>query len=389
MTNNKNNFLGFTLLEMSVVILIFGILLVGGINLHLSILELSEKNLSSDMVYVVDRAIKRYFLNNLRLPCPSNIMLTSSDDEYGEELRDINGDCYTTSRFQNGNYIVGGIPTKALELSSEYAEDAWNNKIMYVIDKNYATKKGFFSAGGTSINIEDTKGNVATNKAIYVIISAGQNGNGAFMDGIQNTVNNNLIDKENLFPETISFDNKFIKDINNKEFDDIVYYKDRNSLIFEFDIEDAPCSMQDLHNVDLDYPDSSVYCSDGFCFQGTEISSINSCEIGMISENPNVESGSNYKPIRKCQKYGQWSNIMYECTPGCGESNIETLTNINFPNSGDLLNSIDEKYLYRVKAGDSITLDCKNKSGYIILKCNDDRTWSIIESNCVDNANKI
>lgn len=397
--NNKNSDVGFTLLEMSIVVLILGILLVGGINLHLSIVELSEKNLSSDRIYIVDKAIREYVLKNLHLPCPSNILLSETDTDYeenfGKELRGSDGECTVkNSKFKNDRYIAGGVPTKVLGLPSEYAEDAWGNRILYVVDKKYAGSKiGFFASGGASINIKGTKDKndkVVTNRAIYVLISSGQNGNGAFRDGIQNDIDDSLDDAENIISKTTSFNPVFIKDINNKNFDDIVYYRDKNSLIFELDLEDSPCSMNELHNViDSNYPDNDgVNCSNGICFQGTEVYSIRECGDNMISENPNINSG-NYKPSRRCQKYGQWSNIMYECTRGCGRANIDTLTDASngFPNPGDLLNSIEVQYLYRVRANDTITLDCKEKSGYIILKCEDngnDLYWTIQEANCID-----
>ena len=403
--NNKNSDVGFTLLEMSIVVLILGILLVGGINLHLSIVELSEKNLSSDRIYIVDKAIREYVLKNLHLPCPSNILLPETDKNYeenfGKELRNSDGECSIPSTeeggyFKHDDYIAGGVPTKVLELPSEYAEDAWGNRILYVVDKKYAGSKiGFFASGGASINIKGTKDEndkVVTNRAIYVLISSGQNGNGAFRDGIQNDIDDSLDDAKNIISKTTSFNPVFIKDINNKNFDDIVYYRDKNSLIFELDLEDSPCSMNELHNViDSNYPDNDgVNCSNGICFQGTEVYSSNKCDKNTISENPNIDTkDQNYKPSRRCQKYGQWSNIMYECTRGCGRANIDTLTDAfnGFPNPGDLLNSIEVQYLYRVRANDTITLDCKGKSGYIILKCEDngnDLYWTIQEANCID-----
>lgn len=412
--NNKNSTTGFTLLEMSIVVLILGILLVGGINLHLSIVELSEKNLSSDRIYVVDKAIREYVLKNLHLPCPSNILLSETEDNYeenfGKELRGVDSGCFTknSSFFEHGNYIAGGVPTKVLGLPSEYAEDAWGNRIVYIVDKEYARSKiGFFASGGASMNIkgtQDTGEKVVTNRAVYVLISSGQNGNGAFRDGIQNDIDTNLDDAKNIISTKAStsynpldpgsstnFNPVFIKDINNKNFDDIVYYRDKNSLIFELDLEDSPCSMKELHNVvDSNYPDSNnVNCNHGICFQGTEIYSKSPCGDNMISENPNIDTDQNYKPSRRCQKYGQWSNIMYECTPGCGRANIDTLTDASkgFPNPGDLLNSIEVKYLYRVRADDTITLDCKGQSGYVILKCEDNGAnlyWTIQEANCID-----
>ena len=393
----KNIKYGFTLLEMSIVILIMSILFVGGVNLYLSIVELSEKNLTADRVYVVNEAITKYVLRHLRLPCPADILLEHDDPNYGEELRNPDTSCgVTASRFGNGNYIAGGVPFKELELPSDYAEDAWGSRIIYIVDKNYAKANGLMSSGGASIIIQDTEGNLATNKAIYVVLSTGPNENGAFKGGVQNTPDTSLEDKENLFLTTVSFDNKFIKDINNKQFDDIVYYKDKNSLVFELDLEDMPCSMEDLADVEgATFPTSSdIYCPGKFCLQGVEIFQTNKCPNGYISENPNMDSSNNYKPSRICQKYGQWSNIMYECVRGCGKSNIASLTGTDFPTANSLLNSIEEKYLYRVKEGDTITLDCgktgNKKTGYVILKCNEvSLKWTIEDSSCISTNNKI
>lgn len=415
--NNKNNDVGFTLLEMSIVVLILGILLVGGINLHLAIIELSEKNLSSDRIYMVDKAIREYVLKNLHLPCPSDILLSETDADYkenfGKELRDIDDECFAKNGdFKNNNYIAGGVPTKVLELPSEYAEDAWGNRIVYVVDKKYAKNKiGFFASGGDSINIKgihDTDENVVTSSAIYVLISSGQNGNGAFRDGKQNDIDAGLYDAKNIIAakEYTSYDplnpnsstnnnpvfikdTVFIKDINNKNFDDIVYYRDKNSLIFELGLEDSPCSLNELYDVDNKYPNGND--NNGIRIQGAEVYRTVECGDDMISENPNIESSSEeYKPLRRCQKYGQWSNEMYECIRGCGKAKIYTFTDASngFPNPGDLLNSIEKvEYLDRVPANANITLDCKDKYGYIKLKCEDkdgELEWKIEEVNCID-----
>ncbi len=409
--NNKNNDVGFTLLEMSIVVLILGILLVGGINLHLAIIELSEKNLSSDRIYMVDKAIREYVLKNLHLPCPSDILLSETDANYkenfGKELRNINDECFAKNGdFENNDYIAGGVPTKVLELPSEYAEDAWGNRIMYVVGKKSAKNKiGFFASGGYLINIKGIHGNVVTNSAIYVLISSGQNGNGAFRDGPRNDIDASpsLVDVKNIIaakeytfydplnPNSSTNNNPvFIKDINNKKFDDIVYYRDKNSLIFELDLEDSPCSMKELHDiVDSNYPNGND--NNGIRIQGAEVYRTVECGDDMISENPNIESSSEeYKPLRRCQKYGQWSNKMYECIRGCGKEKIYTFTDASngFPNPGDLLNSIEKvEYLDRVPANANITLDCKDKYGYIKLKCEDkdgELEWKIEEVNCID-----
>ena len=77
----------FTLLEMSIVILIIGILVVGTINFQITIDTKSKENITADKINRIEKAISEYFLKNGKLPCPSNIKAVKTDSNYGVEYR--------------------------------------------------------------------------------------------------------------------------------------------------------------------------------------------------------------------------------------------------------------------------------------------------------------
>lgn len=389
----NNRKYGFTLLEMSIVILVLSILFVGGINLYITIIELSEKNSTYDKMYTIDQAIKNYVLKNSRLPCPSDITSLAEDKRSRTESRISDGTCNVlNSNFLNGNFIFGGVPVNDLELPSDYLVDAWDSRIIYVVDKRYTTKQGFYMNGGSSIIIQDVNHRIATDRAIYILISPGQNQNGAFKAGYQNATDKSLLDGDNLYVDTAvnSFDNIFTEDVNSKLFDDIIYYSDKNALIFGLGLEDMPCNLKDLHYIDSNFSESSVYCNGSLCLQGVEVPSNIDCALGTVSQNPLIDSGKS-RPSRMCQKYGQWSEQMYECKAGCGESNISYLTSESFPNSGDIVQLADKNFLTKIKIGNTITLDCtllnddisdsaQKRYGTITLRCDKDTLEWVVES---------
>lgn len=370
----------FTLLEMSITILILGIILIGVVNFQIFTTKKSKENITIDRLGRIEQAIREYFLENEQLPCPSDLTITQADTSYGEELR-TSGSCLVlNSDFLRNHIIYGGVPTKTLGLTDDYAVDAWNDRIAYIIGEGYGNNKIYSTGDSATLAIQDTNGNQITNMAVYVLVSGGKNKNGVFKDGIQLAINSS-IDTENAFSTT--FDGLFIKDINTNSFDDIVVFKDKESLVFKDDMETLPCTLKDLRDLDFDwYYTSYAGCdSNGICEQGTVVESLNACPSGEISQNPDLSS----KPVRKCLKYGQWSDILFECVENCGESDISSITTDRLPTSGELSACIDLNYLKRAKIGEVIVLQCiNNKVGYIKLQCQTGGTWFWLGGDCYD-----
>lgn len=388
---NIKNF-GFTMLEMSITILIIGIVTIAGINFQISMMDNSHRNMTLDKLNRIERAINEYILENGQLPCPANITISNTNSLYGIELRNSSDECYApSSSYLNNNLIYGSIPTKTLGLTDDYGVDSWKSSIVYIIHKNYGQKSTFLSSGGEAINIKNINDNTITNKAIYFLFSAGLNKNGAFRNGVQNSINTSLDDSGNAYKS--NFTKYFIKDVINDDFDDMVIYKEKNDVTLEAGLEDIPCNLDDLKAIDSSWSYSSnVNCPNKICQQSTEIVSTSICPVGYISKNPNINTADNtYRPIRICLKYGKWSDIIYPCIPGCGESNINNVIGGNFSSAGQLKAAIDLKYLKRVALNEEITLECVNNNmvGYINLECQNSGNWNYIYGNCVDRSKSL
>jgi prepilin-type N-terminal cleavage/methylation domain-containing protein len=386
-TNKKN--LAFTLLEMSITILILGIILVGAINFQINIKERSKENITADKIEKIEQAIRAYFIQNEKLPCPADITSLKTDSSYGNELR-TNGSCIVNnSNFLNNSLIYGGVPTKVLDLNNDYGIDAWNDKIAYIVSKSYSDSKIYLVGNSGTLKIKNIAGTKITDEAIYVLISGGKNRNGVFANGSQLTIDSSLTDSANVF--STGFSGTFIKDVNTNSFDDLVAFKKKNDLIFGNDMETLSCTLKELGDVDSDWTYSSYSSCDssGICEQGTNIISENSCANSKISKNPDNSStsGVSYKPVRSCLEYGQWGNIIYKCISGCGESNIASITTDMMSTAGILPNYINLNYLERGKLEEELILECiGSKVGYIKLQCQSDGTWTYVGGDCYSNT---
>ena len=372
----------FTLLEISVVILIIGILLVGTINFQLTIDKKSKQNITSDKIAEIEKAINEYILVHGKLPCPASINV----DKSNAEIRDEDNDECTgyDSDFVHDGLIYGSVPTKTLNLTDDYAVDGWNNTISYIISKKYGDNKIFLADDTDKIRIENTSGREITSNAIYVLVSSGKNKSGAFRNGSQlSIVNSDLSDTENTFSK--NFTNTFIKDVQTDEFDDIVAFKDKNMIILKDNMQFLiPCSLKDLSDLGDDWKyDAYPDCTNGLCSQGKLVFAKYSCTSNKVSKNPS-NVGTLQKPTRRCLKYGKWSDVMYPCIDSCDESNIDSIKT-NELKEGELRSAINLNYLKRAKLGETIKLECiGEKIGYIKLTCQSDGEWKYEDGDCYD-----
>lgn len=373
----------FTLLEISITLLVLSVIMIAGINFQVATMESSHMNLTTEKLTRIEQAIKEYYLLKGQLPCPASLLVSETTTSYGNELRSSDL-CYGASvSYTNGDLIYGAVPARTLGLSDDYSVDAWKSRIIYVIDKNYGNRSTFASNGGSAIAIKDIAGNLVSNKVIYVLFSQGPNKNGAFKNTTIGTLNSSFADKQNAFNN--GFTNHFIKDLKTDTFDDIVYYKEKKDLVFEADTEDLLCNLQDLSDLGSKWSRSSdLLCSsNGRCQQDVEVLANTACDSSYISKNPKAHTSGDYRPARKCLKYGEWSDILYPCVLGCGVSNISSITGGSFTNPGELSSNIDNRAL-RAEYNEEITVQCTgSKVGYIKLRCESNGNWSFISDTCL------
>lgn len=222
---------GVTIIELSVVIIILGIL--GTILLDLSS-QISSNTRYNDtqkkMDYIID-IIKRFAEEHGTIPAPSEW------NEFGSQCAPGNntGSANQCASLGTTDPIIGGLPTDQLSLPRRYTIDEWGNRFIYAVNVNF-TRSFTHSrttlqdtANGTGpddiITIQDaaTTPNMITNdNVVFVLISTGENAFNA-RNSVGTTINssstNNASERENTDGDAI-----FISDSFNGNYDDITHF---------------------------------------------------------------------------------------------------------------------------------------------------------------------
>jgi prepilin-type N-terminal cleavage/methylation domain-containing protein len=329
----------YTLIELSITILIISLLMAGVFSFATGSINNAKSALTNQRKDEIYESMGTYLMVNKRLPCPASILTSKVNDaNYGQEVGAGTG-CEGAGVYKSstsGNLFFGGVPIRALNLSSEYAEDGYGNKFNYIIDRRFTYN--FIATGSTlndvgpSFGTADLALNVITIKErqtkddplslvsitespIFVLSSAGENGLRAFNaeSGLQNNidstdleeVNNQITEFNDLAsPPTAVFDNIFIvKSLVSDNFDDIVFYKTRSDFKAEFSAERLIyCKGSD----DMDgvvYTKRSLYY-DQYLYAQAKCTN-------PISTNPPPPTYV-IKTMR-CNINGEWSHVLLTC----------------------------------------------------------------------------
>lgn len=257
MNNNKllriDRQIGFTLIEISMVLVIASILLTAGLSVGTAQLENARiKNTQEKIATIVD-ALERFIVKNKRLPCPAVATLSAGNAQYGYAAAKP-GQCTSTITIGHGinRNVRGIIPWIELGLSDEAALDAYARRFTYQVllsrtNVNSVTASQALGAG--NIDLLDGAGGKAlnpNNKAVAIIISSGKNGFGAYLpitgkrlavaaaanvlDSRENKDKASALDsRENTDNDTV-FVNKAHSISETNPFDDIVVWLDPDDI---------------------------------------------------------------------------------------------------------------------------------------------------------------
>jgi prepilin-type N-terminal cleavage/methylation domain-containing protein len=174
---------GFSLIELSIVLVIIG-LMVGGIMsaMNQDARQKSQKDLNAKMD-AIENALMDYVQRNGRLPCPSNPSNIVSDTAFGTE-QGVAGVCSGNTNLTNS--VMGGVvPVRTLAVPDDTMFDPWGGRFTYAVDIRYTASSAFINTYPTdttygTIQINDTAGNTRNTQSIAVILSHGPNGHGAY-----------------------------------------------------------------------------------------------------------------------------------------------------------------------------------------------------------------
>jgi len=300
----------FTLLELSLVILIISILVVGSMSASISTINKAKYKTTHERLDAIYKAMGNYLITNKALPCPAIITVLDTDALYG--LEGATAGICIGSLTGSGNAVYGLVPIQSLGLPAEMARDGFGTKFTYVINKNFTDLTNTVFVGTDASDIDITQlvsggSQPITTEAVFVIISHGQNKLGGYNSNSA-TANTASSDASELENSAIATNDDFVaKSINSEDFDDVLFYKTRNQIIIDFDaLELIQCDGA----TDGDIVDAS--CDTGTCswanakYNQIAISTT-SCATGYLTT---VAKGT-----RRCGAFGVWdTGFVNACT---------------------------------------------------------------------------
>jgi prepilin-type N-terminal cleavage/methylation domain-containing protein len=182
---------GFSLIEISIVLLIISSMIGGGLMFFNEYRAKNKRQETFQKMHTIVAAIKNFSQTYKRLPCPADINATSSVNgwsTYGVSLSA--NDCANNPTYVRDNVITtsGMVPFKSLGLSEDYAIDGWGNRFRFVIGTGNARENVLAQEGGsgsefTFANFAFTADTGRTDGLspgkLFVLLSHGENGIGA------------------------------------------------------------------------------------------------------------------------------------------------------------------------------------------------------------------
>jgi len=182
--------MGYTLMELSVVLVIISLLTAGGLSLGTGMVNQAAHIDTRKILDQVNQSLRDYFVVNGRLPCVASLTTATTDSSFGKELVDA-GDSLCddwatvpagTSRVNMGGGVyvrVGMLPARTLGLSDRAAADKYGNRILYAVTEKL-TNPAEISSNVGAIVVNDMNGNAILTEAAYFVASLGKDHKGAY-----------------------------------------------------------------------------------------------------------------------------------------------------------------------------------------------------------------
>jgi prepilin-type N-terminal cleavage/methylation domain-containing protein len=196
--------LGFTLIEMAIVLAIMGIIMSGGLLAVSPVIENAKISETNQRLDRIEQALIVHVIRNGCLPCPATGNVASTTADVGEAV-DTGGAYASGCADTNCTSRQGVVPWINLGLSEADITDGWGTRISYVVTFTTPTANltqtsdmvrsppAGYPAGDLIVqnnsNVEVT-GGVDGDRAAYVLISHGSNRHGGFIASTGAAINN-------------------------------------------------------------------------------------------------------------------------------------------------------------------------------------------------------
>mgnify|MGYP003331255160 CR=1 FL=1 len=166
----------FTLLELSIVLAIIGVLLVPAMNFFITSQKSAKVINTRKHLEVVSNALFLYYRSHNRLPCPADITLDISNSSSGTENCSLNYDIDGTG---NNDILYGAVPVDDIGVSFKYFTDGWGYKVSYYVRKDTTNSPGTM-IGSTDIYTHNKNIGRDDGGTAFVLISHGEDARGSY-----------------------------------------------------------------------------------------------------------------------------------------------------------------------------------------------------------------
>jgi prepilin-type N-terminal cleavage/methylation domain-containing protein len=288
----KKSKTAFSLIELSIVILIISILISGILSNSVSSVNNARVRTTNERLQQIYQAMGNYLVKNNSLPCPAVIAAIIYTSNTAAKL------------------VYGMVPVRDLGLADEMAEDGFGDKIAYVVNSDFTSNTTFgdntLNISANNITLNDKPGGVThtiTDNAIFALISYGSNKFGAFPANaaVQNEGSVDDTDEQGNYISGISgatadFGPAFVASSSSSQiFDDVILGKTRDQMVQDFSAF------------------STIFCAadpgvlDSYSWgQG---------KYGEAVVATSPACGDSSYPIKKCGAFGVWGPITQACSP--------------------------------------------------------------------------
>lgn len=120
---------GFTLVEIAVVIVVLSLLLAMIAGLATAMLGQQRREATRQRLSGVETAIALFVSQHRRLPCPADGRVAGTTSGAGGELRNGSGQCTVAGAANTQTH--GVVPWQSLGLAEQDATDGWGNRLTY------------------------------------------------------------------------------------------------------------------------------------------------------------------------------------------------------------------------------------------------------------------
>lgn len=186
---------GYTLVEMTIVLGVLGVLIAGGLSVYSKRSETLKLERTQERLFEIDRAIQRFYALNGFLPCPADGRETEAAATFGvsdnaAEYDNSNANECDAPQADAGPptfpELRGVVPVRTLGLADELMYDGWGRKFSYDLAMGMGDADDIQNEDYPGdIAIQNTDGQPLTDMptfsgkkfaAAYVLFSHGKNG---------------------------------------------------------------------------------------------------------------------------------------------------------------------------------------------------------------------